>query len=65
MIEGPRVCKPAPGAIFYTRPVCALMLEKDNEWTVTRRYMTLEIVYAICENTTMGQIRTTEGLWLA
>jgi len=29
------------------------MLEQNDEWAVTRRYMTLETVAAICEDTTM------------
>jgi len=29
------------------------MLEQDDEWAVTRRYMTLETVAAICEDVTM------------
>ena len=33
--------------------VGALMLEQNDEWAVTRRYMTLETVAAICEDTTM------------
>jgi len=29
------------------------MLEQNDEWAVTHRYMTLETVAAICEDTTM------------
>ncbi len=35
------------------RLVGALMLEHNDEWAVTRRYMALETVAAICEHTTM------------
>ena len=33
--------------------VGALMLEQNDEWAVTRRYMTMETVAAICEDNTM------------
>ncbi|PIL20012.1 hypothetical protein P775_11695 [Puniceibacterium antarcticum] len=29
------------------------MLEQNDEWAVTRRYMSLETVAAICEDNTM------------
>ncbi len=35
------------------RLVGALMLEHNDEWAVTRRYMTLETVATICEDATM------------
>jgi len=31
----------------------ALMLEQNDEWAVTRRYMTLESVAAICDDQSM------------
>ena len=29
------------------------MLEQNDEWAITRRYMTLETVAAICDTTSM------------
>jgi transposase-like protein len=42
-----------PNEQAIRRLVGALMLEQNDEWAVTRRYMTLETVAAICENNTM------------
>ena len=42
-----------PNEAAIRRLVGALMLEQNDEWAVTRRYMTLETVAAICEDTTM------------
>ncbi len=43
----------SPNASAIRRLVGALMLEQNDEWAVTRRYMTLEIVAAVCEDGTM------------
>ncbi len=42
-----------PNEAAITRLVGALMLEQNDEWAVTRRYMTLETVAAICDNQIM------------
>ena len=42
-----------PNEAAITRLVGALMLEQNDEWAVTRRYMTLETVAAICEEGAM------------
>ena len=42
-----------PNEAAIRRLVGALMLEQNDEWAVTRRYMTLETVAAICEDNTM------------
>ena len=42
-----------PNAPAIRRLVGALMLEQNDEWAVTRRYMTLETVAAICEDGVM------------
>ncbi len=42
-----------PNEAAIRRLVGALMLEQNDEWAVTRRYMTLETVAAICEDGTM------------
>ena len=34
------------------------MLEQNDEWAVTRRYMTLETVAAICEDVAMDPAET-------
>lgn len=39
-----------PNEAAITRLVGALMLEQNDEWAVTRRYMTLETVAAICDD---------------
>ena len=43
-----------PNEVAITRLVGALMLEQNDEWAVTRRYMTLETVAAVCEEGAMG-----------
>ena len=42
-----------PNEQAIRRLVGALMLEQNDEWAVSRRYMTLETVAAICEDITM------------
>ena len=42
-----------PNEAAIKRLVGALMLEQNDEWAITRRYMTLETVAAICKDTTM------------
>lgn len=42
-----------PNEPAIKRLVGALMLEQNDEWAVTRRYMTLETHAAICEDNTM------------
>ena len=42
-----------PNEAAITRLVGALMLEQNDEWAVTRRYMTLETVAAVCEDAKM------------
>ena len=38
-----------PNEAAITRLVGALILEQNDEWAITRRYMTLETVAAICD----------------
>ena len=42
-----------PNEAAVTRLVGALMLEQNDEWAITRRYLTLETVAAICDNAPM------------
>ncbi len=42
-----------PNEAAIRRLIGALMLEQNDEWAVTRRYMTLETVAAICEDGAM------------
>ena len=42
-----------PNEAAITRLVGALMLEQNDEWAVTRRYMTLETVQQVCQDNTM------------
>ncbi len=39
------------------RLVGALMLEQNDEWAVTRRYMSLETVAQVCDNHTIDVAR--------
>jgi len=39
-----------PNEAAITRLVRALMLEQNDEWAVTRRYMTLETIAMVCED---------------
>ena len=42
-----------PNQAAITRLVGALMLEQNDEWAVTRRYMTLETVQQVCQDNIM------------
>lgn len=42
-----------PNEAAIIRLVGAFMLEQNDEWAVTRRYMTLETVAAACDDTAM------------
>tara|TARA_R100000750_G_C2335769_1_gene92013 strand:+ start:566 stop:853 length:288 start_codon:yes stop_codon:yes gene_type:complete len=42
-----------PNEAAVTRLVGALMLEQNDEWAITRCYMTLETVAAICDTAPM------------
>lgn len=42
-----------PNEAAITRLVGALMMEQNDEWAVTRRYMTLETVAAVCDDSAM------------
>lgn len=42
-----------PNEAAITRLVGALMLEQNDEWAVTRRYMALETVAAVCDDDAM------------
>jgi transposase-like protein len=42
-----------PNEAAIRRLVGALTLEQNDDWAVTRRYMTLETVAAVCEDGTM------------
>ena len=42
-----------PNEAAIRRLVGALMMEQNDEWAVTRRYMTLETVAAICDDSIM------------
>ena len=42
-----------PNEAAVTRLVGALMWEQNDEWAITRRYMTLETVAAICDTPCM------------
>lgn len=42
-----------PDEATIARLVGAFMLEQNNEWAVTRRYMTLETVAAVCNDMLM------------
>ena len=46
-----------PNQAAITRLVGALMLEHNDEWAVTRRYMTLETVAKVCEHNTLDAAR--------
>lgn len=43
-----------PNDAAIIRLVCALMLEQNDEWTVCRRYMTLEGLAALSHNPTIS-----------
>ena len=47
----------SPNEQAIRRLVGALMLEQIDEWAVSRRYMTLETVAAICEDITMDMAK--------
>ena len=42
-----------PNEAAITRLVGALMMEQNDEWAVTRRYMTLETVQQVCEDNSL------------
>ena len=42
-----------PNEAAITRLVGALMLEQNDEWAVTRRYMTLETVQQVCDDNSL------------
>ena len=46
-----------PNEAAVTRLVGALMLEQNDERAITRRYMTLETVAAICDNAPMDPVK--------
>lgn len=46
-----------PNQAAITRLVGALMLEQNDEWAVTRRYMTLETVQQVCEDNIMDAVK--------
>ncbi len=46
-----------PNEAAITRLVGALMLEHNDEWAVTRRYMTLETVAKVCEHNILDAAR--------
>ena len=48
-----------PNKQAIRRLVGALMLEQNDEWAVSRRYMTLETVAAICEDITVDPAKIT------
>ncbi len=39
-----------PNDAAIVRLVGALMLEQNDEWAVTRRYMTLETIESVCDD---------------
>ncbi len=43
-----------PNQIAIARLVGALMLEQNDEWAVTRRYMTLDTIDEVCKDQTVG-----------
>ena len=46
-----------PNKPAIRRLVGALMLEQNDEWALTRRYMTLKTVAAICEDKAIDQAK--------
>ncbi len=46
-----------PNQIAIVRLVGALMLEQNDEWAVTRRYMTLDTIDEVCKDQTVDVVK--------